>query len=179
MSCSVIWYYFLCIIYSWLIIQDNPGQGGAEEERQDYYSYRAQNISQLFDQYWIETKSEVRLPPGYSNYSLDLPFEFPFYSGSARRITVCPGGLVLVGGGPGYIAPLSANLNPHHDPGSASLSYWVSHRNLSLTLQWRNAVVRDLPARQCSPLSLVELQWGSALIGRQLQSVACASSLMP
>ena len=33
--------------------------------------------------------------------------------------------------------------------------------------------------RQCSPLSLVELQRGSALIGRELQSVACASNLMP
>ena len=119
-----------------MIIQDNPGKEGAEEERQDYYSYRAQNISQLFDQYWIETKSQSRLPPGYPNYSLDLPFEFPFYSGSVRRITVYPGGLVELGagGGAGYIAPLSANLDPHHEPQSASLSYWVSHRTESSTL---------------------------------------------
>ena len=32
---------------------------------------------------------------------------------------------------------------------------------------------------QCSPLSLVELQRDSALIGRELQSVACASNMMP
>ena len=33
--------------------------------------------------------------------------------------------------------------------------------------------------RQCSPLSLVELQHDSALIGRELQSVAGASNLIP
>ena len=32
---------------------------------------------------------------------------------------------------------------------------------------------------QCSPLSLVEAQRGSSLIGRELQIVACASYLMP
>ena len=32
---------------------------------------------------------------------------------------------------------------------------------------------------QCSPLSLVEVQQGWTLIGRELQSVACASNLMP
>ena len=33
--------------------------------------------------------------------------------------------------------------------------------------------------RQRSPLSLVEVQRGSALLGQELQCVACASSLMP
>ena len=145
-----------------MIIQDNPGKEGAVEDRQDYYSYRAQNISQLFDQYWIETKSESRIPPGNSSYSLDLPFEFPFYSERVRRITVYPGGLVELGDGGGYIAPLSVNLDPHHEPQTASLSSWVSHRNLSLTLQWRNAVVRDLPARL--PFTFRLRLWASGLI---------------
>ena len=145
-----------------MIIQDNPGKGGAEEERQDYYSYRAQNLSQHFDQYWIETKSQSRLPPGDSSYSLDLPFDFPFYSGSVRRITVYPGGWVELDSGAGYIAPLSANLDPHHEPQTASLSYWISHRNLSLTLQWRNAVVRDLPARL--PFTFRLRLWASGLV---------------
>ena len=40
------------------------------------------------------------------------------------------------------------------------------------------AVLVDLRS-QCSPLPLVELQRGSVLIGRELQSFACASNLMP
>ena len=46
-----------------------------------------------------------------------------------RRITVWPGGLVELGTAGGYIAPLSVNLDPHHDPETASLSYWISHRH--------------------------------------------------
>ena len=45
---------------------------------------------------------------------------------------------------------------------------------------------RKYPCKMCpqvsiqtSPLSLVQLQRCSALIGRELQSVACASNLMP
>ena len=42
---------------------------------------------------------------------------------------------------------------------------------------WRLGL--EWTTRQCSPLSLVQVQRGSALIGPELQSVACASSLMP
>ena len=37
--------------------------------------------------------------------------------------------------------------------------------------------VKNLVVRQCSPLSLVQVQRGSALIGRELQSVALEAVL--
>ena len=39
--------------------------------------------------------------------------------------------------------------------------------------------MEDHDQEQCSPLPLVELQRGSALIGQMLQSVSCACNLMP
>ena len=39
--------------------------------------------------------------------------------------------------------------------------------------------VKNLVVRQCSPLPLVEVQRGSALIGPETQSIAYASNLMP
>ena len=44
---------------------------------------------------------------------------------------------------------------------------------------WSGNNNADITIRQCSPLSLVQVQRGSALIGRKLQSVACTSNLMP
>ena len=118
------------------------------------------NISKQFPQFWSDTKSEECLPSGHSNYSLDLPFTFPFYSSSVRRVEVVPGGRLSLSGG--YIAPLSAHLDPHHDSLTSSLCYWISHKDTSLTLQWRNAVVSDIPLR--APFTFRLRIWASGLI---------------
>ena len=57
---------------------------------------------------------------------------------------------------------------------------WVAENNVWVNDIGRNTTVYKLPAlNQCGPLSLVEVQRGSALIGRELHSVAPPVSLMP
>ena len=96
-----------------------------------------------------------------ASYPLELPFRFPFYGQEVEKVLVEPGGQVKTPTG-GYISPLSAPLDPHHHPNTSSLGYWVSHNNMSLTLQWRNAVLTDIPTRL--PFTFRLRLWASGLI---------------
>ena len=60
-----------------------------------------------------------------------------------------------------YIAPLPISLDCHHDP-SSSLSYWFADKNMSLTVQWENAVLKDIPLK--APFTFRVKLWKSGLI---------------
>ena len=60
-----------------------------------------------------------------------------------------------------YIAPLPLELDCHHDP-SSSLSYWFADKNHSVTLQWENAVLKDIPLK--APFTFRAKLWESGLI---------------
>ena len=60
-----------------------------------------------------------------------------------------------------YIAPLPLALDCHHDP-SSSLSYWFADKNQSVTLQWENAVLKDIPLK--APFTFRAKLWKSGLI---------------
>lgn len=125
-----------------------------------FYRYESLDISKHFDHFWIERPVSQILDQAAS-YSLDLPFRFPFYGEEVEKVLVEPGGQVKTPTG-GYISPLSANLDPHHQPNTSSLGYWVSHKNMSITFQWMNAVLSDIPLRL--PFTFRLRLWSSGLI---------------
>ena len=80
--------------------------------------------------------------------SVELPFTFPFYGHQVSKIFIFPSGFIStdkVEHRTKYIAPMKANLDPHHDE-TSGLSYWLDAKNSSVTVEWKNAIVKYLPS---------------------------------
>ena len=190
-----------------IIIGDQTCRGEAEAQIIHWENFLALSTSNYPDQADIDLRSDVALLP-YSSGTTGLPKavmlsqynivshsccisandpEF-FYraAGTFQDVTV----LVL----PLYhIYGLSDVMTGglHHGAKIVLLPSFSPAQYVAALREHRPSLVHLVPplvsflasspdiARQCSPLSLVELQQGSALIGREPQSVSCASNLMP
>ena len=96
--------------------------------------------------------------------SVKLPFTFRVYGHPVSKIFIFPSGFIStdkVDYRIKYIAPMKANLDPHHDE-TSGLSYWLDIKNTSITVEWKTAVVRDLPSRV--PFTFIARIWSSELI---------------
>eukprot|EP00092_Neocalanus_flemingeri_P009184 GFUD01009885.1.p1 GENE.GFUD01009885.1~~GFUD01009885.1.p1 ORF type:complete len:1247 (+),score=303.08 GFUD01009885.1:55-3795(+) len=136
------------------------------EDDDVYYQYKVENIPIHWDQYWIETKSSIPIPAGVSNYSVELPFSFNFYANPFNKIFIFPSGYISTTIekdelSTKYIAPMKANLDPYPDE-SSGLSYWIDKRNSSITVEWKNAIVKDLASRV--PFTFRVKIWSGGLI---------------
>eukprot|EP00092_Neocalanus_flemingeri_P019699 GFUD01021335.1.p1 GENE.GFUD01021335.1~~GFUD01021335.1.p1 ORF type:complete len:1268 (-),score=248.81 GFUD01021335.1:181-3984(-) len=138
----------------------------AKEDDDVYYQYKVENIPIHWERYWIESKSSIPFPAGRSNVSVELPFSFNFYAHPVSKIFIFPSGYISTSiekeeHSTKYIAPMKANLDPYHDE-SSGLSYWIDKRNSSISVEWRNAIAKDLAIR--IPFTFRVKIWSSGLI---------------
>ena len=117
-----------------------------------------------WDKYWTEINSATPIPPGRLNVSVELPFSFPFYAHPVSKITILPSGLISISSmhTRNYIMPMSTALDLYQDDSVSGLSYWVDVQNSSLTVEWKNAVVKELPSIVAFTLRV--RIWSSGLI---------------
>lgn len=160
--------FLLLFLLSSLIVADTDivKKNIPKEDKDDYYKYTIENFPVHWSQYWIESKSATEVPAGATNVTLNLPFSFPFYAHPVDRIVIYSSGYISTADlkdeqKSKYIAPLLANLDPHHDP-TSGLSYWIDKRNSSVTVEWKNAIVKDLPTRV--PFTFRAKIWSNGLI---------------
>ena len=91
------------------------------EDDEDYNKYKVENIPINWDQYWRKPNSSIPIPSGFIS------------TDKVEHRTK-------------YIAPMKANHDTIHDE-TSGLSFWLDTQNSSVTVEWKNATVRDLPSK--------------------------------
>jgi len=150
-------------------VNQNASQGPLKKkDSAQYYQLSIEKPNrELWSQFWVDVRRGQPLIGNTSSvFKIHLPFLFPFFHQEIEDVYVSPQGLLSPTSNKTlwpskHIAPLFARLDPFHDSTSALL-WWADKRNTSVTVEWQNATVSDLPHK--APFTFRVRLWMSGLI---------------